>query len=140
MTPIRPGQPSDSGFTLIELMIVLVIAAVLLGVALPSYRSAVREGRRSDAYDASVGVLQAQERWRGDHLTYTATLSDLMPSANSAGGLYSLALSSASARGYTLTLTGLSAGGQASDTGCATLTVTVLDGDPSYSPAACWKK
>ena len=128
------------GFTLIELMIVVAIAAILLGLALPSFIDSVRKGRRSDAADAVVGVLQAQERWRGRNTTYSASLGSLNLSSTSAGGYYSLALSAASATGYTLTATGRSSKGQDRDSGCSALVVTVTNGNPVYTPAACWSR
>jgi len=41
-----------SGFTLIELMIVVTIAAILFAVAVPTYQSQIRHSRRTDAKTA----------------------------------------------------------------------------------------
>ncbi|HOB94864.1 MAG TPA: type IV pilin protein [Aquabacterium sp.] len=135
MDRIRTPQ---RGFTLVELMIVVAIAALLLGLALPSYNDSVRRGRRSDAADVVTGVMHAQERWRGLNPRYSDNLAALNQPTQSLGGYYSLALSAVSGAGYTLTATAVSGRSQASDSGCTTLTVTVANGNPTYAPAACW--
>lgn len=134
------SRSARTGFTLVELMIVVAIAAILLGLALPSFIDSLRKGRRSDAADAVVGVLQAQERWRGSNTAYAGSLASLSQPATSAGGYYSLALSAASGSGYTLTATGLAAKGQDRDRGCSALVVTVTNGSPAFTPAGCWSR
>ncbi len=131
-------RTSARGFTLIELMIVLAIAALLLGIALPSYNDSVRRGRRSDAADVVTGVMHAQERWRGVNPQYSDSLTSLNQPSVSLGGYYSIALSGDSGTGYTLTATAVSTKSQARDTGCTTLTVTVTNGNPTYGPSSCW--
>ena len=126
------------GFTLIELMIVLAIAALLLALALPSYNDSVRRGRRGDASDMVVGVLHAQERWRGLNPVYSDSLTVLNQPSVSMGGYYRVALSAATGAGYTLTATAVTGKGQENDGNCATLTVTVANGAPAYTPAGCW--
>ena len=138
------------GFTLIEVMIVVAIVGILASVAYPSYMNQVRKSRRSDAVAALARVQQAQERWRANNTTYasnaqvTALTTDTPPglglSATSDGGYYTLAVSSNTATGYTLTATGVSGKSQASDTGCSPLTVTVTNGTASTTPTACWSK
>ena len=58
------------GFTLLELMIVVVIVAILAAVALPSYNSSVTRTHRADAQAALMGFAQAMERRYQQNLNY----------------------------------------------------------------------
>ena len=51
------------GFTLIELMVVVVIATILLGIAVPSYMSQIRKSRRTDAKTALLELAGREERF-----------------------------------------------------------------------------
>ena len=52
---------SQSGFTLIELMITLVIAAILLGIGVPSYRTVLQNSRASAlSADLTSGINLAR--------------------------------------------------------------------------------
>src|SRR5690554_262503 len=73
MNPIS----NHKGFTLIELMIVVVIVGILSSIALPSYQQYVRKANRADGMSAIQMILDAQERYYADHIKYTTTLSDL---------------------------------------------------------------
>ena len=128
------------GVTLIELMVAVVVVGILAGIALPSFQNSVRKARRADAVDGASAVLQAQERWRANNPTYTATMSDLGASSTTTGGYYTLALASHTATAYTLTITPVSGKGQSNDTGCSEMTVTVASGSPTYAPSACWSR
>ena len=128
------------GVTLIELMVAVVVVGILAGIALPSFQNSVRKARRADAVDGAAAVLQAQERWRANNPTYTATTSNLGVSSTTTGGYYTMALAGHTATAYTLTFTPVSAKGQANDTGCSSMTVTVASGNPTYAPSACWSR
>ncbi|MEM1190596.1 MAG: type IV pilin protein [Pseudomonadota bacterium] len=52
----------QAGFTLIELMIVLVILGIVLAVGLPSYQDSVRRSTRADAQATLMELAQAMER------------------------------------------------------------------------------
>lgn len=60
----------QSGFTLMELMIVVVIIAILFGVGLPSYNNAITRSNRADAQAALLGFAQAMERHYQQNLSY----------------------------------------------------------------------
>lgn len=51
------------GFTLIEVMIVLVVVAILAAIAVPSYQDSIRKTRRGDAKEALTRIAAAQERY-----------------------------------------------------------------------------
>ena len=138
---IHCHRPSPHrGFTLIELAIAVAIAVILLAQAVPSFLNQVRRSRRADGVDAVIAVLQAQERYRSNNPSYAGTLAALSLGAATSSGYYTIALSGASATGYTVAAGAVAGKSQASDAGCATLTVAVTNGSPAYSPAACWSR
>ena len=65
------------GVTLIELLIVVIIVGILAGIAFPAYTAYTIRSNRSDGYVLAVEVMQAQERFFADQLTYTIDLTDL---------------------------------------------------------------
>ncbi|MFK7975909.1 MAG: type IV pilin protein [Halioglobus sp.] len=67
----------QGGFTLIELMIVIVIVAVLAGIALPAYQGSMQKARRSDAYAALLDMASRQEQHLLDRAAYTLAVADL---------------------------------------------------------------
>jgi type IV pilus assembly protein PilE len=65
----RPGR----GFSLLELMIVLLIASILLGLALPSYQRYVQRGQRAQAVRMLLAAAACQERVRAATGFYDTT-------------------------------------------------------------------
>jgi type IV pilus assembly protein PilE len=122
---------SSAGVTLIELMIVIVILAILAGVALPAYQDSMQKSRRSDAYAVLLDVASRQEQHQLDRGTYTTTFSELgYPDGRiSSGNLvseeeyYAVAAATCPAPGtiancFVLTATAASDKGQNDDTTC----------------------
>jgi type IV pilus assembly protein PilE len=64
------------GFTLVEAMIVMLIAAILAAIAYPSYREAVLKSRRTEGKAALMKLMQQQERYYALHATYLAFSAD----------------------------------------------------------------
>ena len=65
------------GFTLMEIMVVLIILGVLTAIALPAYQDSMRKSRRTDAKKALMEVASRQEQYMLDRSTYTADMEEL---------------------------------------------------------------
>lgn len=154
MDPPVTTTSRRTGFTLIELMIVVAIVALLATVAYPSYMDQIRKGRRSDAIQGLAQVQQAQERWRSINVTYAtnAQLSTAWPdglgvAVRTAGDYYDLAIGTNPAptgSRYVVTATAVATTSQHSDragaVACNVLTVTVDNGTATNTPTACWSR
>ncbi len=136
--PFRTDRRRHRGFTLIELLITCAVAVILLKLAIPSFMDQVRKARRSDATDAAVAVLQAQERYRANNPSYAGTLAAI--GVGGSTSYYTLALSNVTATSYTFAATATAGTTQASDSGCTTLTVAVTNGSAAYTPTTCWRR
>ena len=66
-----------SGFTLIEIMIVVVIVGVLAAIAVPQYQGYVLKGRRAAAQAFLLQVAQRQQQYFLDNRSYAPSLTDL---------------------------------------------------------------
>lgn len=130
-----------AGFTLIEIMIVVVIIGVLAAIAFPSYTNHVIKTRRAAAAACLLENAQLMERFFTTNLTYVgATVNQC---GGNVSGHYQISLSGpAQARSYTLQA--VPQGQQATrDTKCATLRVTSqgvrsVTGTLSGTPTDCW--
>lgn len=64
----------QQGFTLVEMMIVVVIVGILAAIAFPSYQNYVLRSGRADGQAKLMEIIQAQERFYSQNQTYTANL------------------------------------------------------------------
>lgn len=99
----------QTGFTLIELMIVVVIVGVLATVAVPSYQSYVERSHRANARAALLQATQWMERAATAQGTYprSNTTPSQIPAGILAveGGRYSVAADSTTGATFTFTAT-----------------------------------
>lgn len=142
LQPTTPRSNRPRGFTLIEVMIVVVIVAILTAIALPSYQEYVRRGHRAEA---RAGLLQAQ-LWLQRAETATGSYPTALPAsltwAGDATKRYEIGFKSASADAYTLIATRKAGGAQANDR-CGDFTLThtgVRGGDDTAIAAECWRQ
>jgi type IV pilus assembly protein PilE len=136
----RQAIPAQRGFTLIELMAVIVIIAILTMIALPSYRESVMRARRAEAKELILSIAQAQERYYSANAKYAAQLSDMgITKATSDHGYYNADASMTGGTGYTITVS--PAGDQAADQ-CGKYTLTEIgvrgNSGSGVSVEQCW--
>ena len=65
------------GFTLIELMVVVIIVGILAAVAVPMYRANVRRSMASEGKALAGSVKTAERVYYSEHNNYTTTFSQL---------------------------------------------------------------
>lgn len=140
MRILREWRQSNTGFTLIELMIVVAVISILAGIAYPSYLDQVQKTRRSEAKAALTDAASRQEQFFLDNLTYTAVIGDLGMSATTENNYYTLSIVS-TATTYTVTAT--ANGTQTNDTNCATLSISDTGSRTSENSSSavttdCW--
>jgi type IV pilus assembly protein PilE len=149
---VRKHSP-QSGFTLIELMIALVIVGVLVAIAVPTYRDKVLKAHRTEAKTALLDLAGREERFFNTNNTYSSTPSDLGYGATAAtfpmtigSGYYQVSVAftpyvagpPAVLPTYTITATAI--GNQTKDTSCTTFTLTSTGVQTSAPNATdCWK-
>ena len=142
----------QSGVTLIELMVVMVIVAILAGIGYPSYRQYVVRSNRSEAKVGLIQAAQGLERCYTQFNVYNnntavtgcAIFRDSLDTGKSIvtpNGYYTITGGSAvTAASYTLTAT--PNGAQANDTQCGNLTLddkNVKGKTGTLTAAECWK-
>ena len=114
---------NNSGFSLVELMIVVAIIGVIGAIAMPSYESYMKKSRRADA---KVSLSKAADFMERSYLKFHT-----YPAYNQASekGYYTIVASNVDAAGYDLTATAIGTEDQITDTttGAGDCTVMVLD-------------
>ena len=142
----------NKGFSLIELMIVLVIIAILVTIAYPSYREHISRGRRSDGQSALLDLASRLERYYSQQNSYigatvgTGGANDIRSSNTSPEGWYTLSITTQTASAFTIRATPRNAQ-STDDRRCQTLTLTNLgvkgitagpSGSPTGTVTQCW--
>lgn len=115
------------GFTLVEVMIVVLIVGILAALAYPAYQNYVREARRAEAKSELLRLAQVQAKWRVSNISYAAPL-EVSPDV---AQYYTFALNG-DVTTFTITATGKN--GQQNDTDCNVLSI---DETATISPANC---
>jgi type IV pilus assembly protein PilE len=147
VTVVRP-----KGFSLIELVVVVLIVALLLTLMLPSYQRQLWHTRRSIGGAALQEAMMRQEQYFIDHKHYAETLTDLDFPAHpfainpegaavdvlAADRIYLIELTT---REYGYTLFAAPQLGQTADTVCGTLSLDstgIKRAAGNGSPRDCW--
>jgi type IV pilus assembly protein PilE len=141
---------TTGGFTLIELMVVVIVIAVLAAIALPSYLNQTRKARRSAAEGFVQQIALLEERYRSDNTSYyDPTVSGnswtTLGMADPTSTYYTYTFSNVAATSYKVTATpqGNQAADKASGTPCNLLAYdygATTTGVTTTTPSACWAK
>lgn len=147
-----------SGFTLIELMVVVLVITILTVIAVPSYTAQVRKSRRTEAKSMLLDLAAREERYMATNGVYTTSntalgLSGATWPVYSATNYYSIAtpiISAASTSSSTtaatpagFTISATANGTQQQDTECRTFTVSNTGQQTSQNASGtlvtdCW--
>lgn len=135
------------GFTLLELVIAVSIAAILSGIAMPAYRELSRRALRHEAQLALTRLQYLQERHYAIHHRYAAgigeqsTASVLRASARSEAGTYDLeVLSTSSDQEYMAIASPATGSPQAQDRECSRFSVDQTGLRRSADTAGHWSE
>lgn len=123
---------SQKGFTLLELMVVVIIVMVLAGIAVPVYMHYVREGKKSEAYAVMDAAIAGAKVYFQRNETYDFADDDWVAvlAADDVGNAvyFTYALTS-SGSGFTITAT------EAGDWAPANASITYTHGGASDGDA-----
>lgn len=135
-----------AGFTLVEALVTLSIAAILAALALPSYQVVVRKSNRADAKITLNKLSARQERYYLRTNQYAVDFADLFSGVASGSpidsdkGHYSITLN---ANTYAWSMKATGQGEQVKDSECSSLTLTNLGSKTALdanlnSSDKCW--
>lgn len=141
---LRKIQQNLFGFTLLELLIVIVILGLLATIAIPQYKQQVVKARRGDAKVALLDLAGRMERYYAENQTFIGatigTGGTVSTTNTSPNGYYTLSVGTPGATTFTLTAT--PTGAQLTDdTLCGALGLNQLGTKTetgSGTVAQCW--
>ncbi len=145
------------GFSLVELVVTMAIAAILTTMAVSSYQGSVRHSRRTDAKIALNDIAAREQRYFSVTNSYTANPTALGYSSSATtfgssflvgNGYYYLSVPTVTAASagtpayFQATATAVTGTSQAKDTACASFSVDSTGNYTSTPSAAtsppCW--
>ena len=131
------------GFTLLELMIVVLIIAIISAIAYPMFTSQLRKSRRSEARQALSDLALKQEKYRSFNASYATCDQAYAPSTcatmNGTLTYYTVTVTLDNAtKGTKVVLTAAGKYPQTKDTSCTSMTYTIDKTTVTKAPTGCW--
>lgn len=147
-------QEQQRGFTLIELVVAMSIAALLAAIAIPAYSSYTLRSHRTEAKTVLADLAAMEERFYSTSNTYTTDPGQLGYGA--VGGAFPITVGSgyyqvtqptftaatATAPAY-YKFTATAVGNQTKDTTCASFSLdsqSAQTASPDTTPPSCWQR
>lgn len=150
----------SAGFTLVELMVTMLIAAVLLAIVIPSYNSQIRKSRRTEARTAVLDLAAREESLFATTGAYSSTPTSVGYTGtnfpiNVGSNYYSITVcvpgntapctGPATTPSFQVFATPIAGAGQDNDASCQKFMVdstgvqTSVNGSSADTTATCWK-
>ncbi len=105
----------NQGFTLLELLVVVIIVGILAAIALPQFGKATEKARQSEAMNILGAIRTAELIYYQENATFTTTASTLavdVPADASSEHFFTYSIPSASAADFTARATRKITGGK----------------------------
>lgn len=140
----RAAASTQHGFTLIELMIVVVIIAIISAIAVPAYRNHVIKANRASAESFMMQIANTQEQYKLDARSYAqqwavggtpSTLNLTAPGDVQRNYTISLSVNNAPGSAPWYTITAAPTASQA-DVSCGTIAIDNLGNKGSLCTSA----
>ncbi len=156
----KDPRTESAGFTLVELLIVMVVVAILVAIAVPIYTQQVQESRRTEATNAVLELASREEKYFSTANSYSTDPTQLGYSTSatsftppiSTGTYYQITVAvpdpnwSGSGPSYVITATPSTGSPQLNDKPCQAFSVTqtgvqsATDSSDTDSTTTCWKQ
>lgn len=128
----------QNGFTLIEVMLVVVVIGILAGIALPGYQEHVRQARRAEVATVLLENAQLLERHYARHGGYDVGTAGLASQSPVSGPAVYQIVATLVAESFTLTATAVPGGIMAGDV-CAVYTLNQVN-QRAPADSRCWRR
>jgi type IV pilus assembly protein PilE len=122
-------QTQTSGFSLIEVLIVVAIVGILASIAYPSFSEQTRKSKRADAKETLMRLAVAQEKYFIQKGSYTTDISSGLKNSSTESSEKNYTLTAQAgptgsiATSYAVTATAKSGTSQAKDSDCISFSI-----------------
>jgi type IV pilus assembly protein PilE len=138
-----------AGFTLVELLVTMVVAATLISIAVPTYMAQIRKSRRTEARTAVLDLATREERYYSVNNSYAQSAFDLGYGTDTGqiqnlpvgAGYYQVTVTRFAAvppAPASFTIVATAVGQQVKDTSCQTFKVDQTGAQTSLPVTNCW--